>query len=257
MKKIAQTALLGSLFFFLYAPILILVINGFNQSRYGIEWHGFTLKWYQSLWHNHGLMEAMVNSITVGITAATIATMIGTLTAVALFRHQFKGKQIVNSLLFIIISAPDIIFAIALLAVFLLLGMPLGFWSLLIAHTTFCLPFVVISVSARLNDFDYRVIEAATDLGATESKIFWKILVPMAFPAILSSWLLSFALSLDDVIISSFITGPNFEILPIKIYSMVKLGVSPEVNALTSLILVFSLGMVFGSYVLNRYVKEN
>lgn len=257
MKKMAQIFLLGALFFFLYAPILILVINAFNQSRYGIEWRGFTTKWFKTLWHNHGLMEAMANSITVGVTAATIATMIGTLTAVALFRHQFKGKKIVNSLLFIIISAPDIIFAIALLAVFLIIGMPLGFWSLLIAHITFCLPFVVISVSARLNDFDYRVIEAATDLGATESKIFWKILVPLAFPAILSSWMLSFALSLDDVIISSFVTGPNFEILPIKIYSMVKLGVSPEVNALTSLILIISLVMVFGSYLLTRYIKEN
>lgn len=244
MNKNLRTLWFFLLFGFLYTPIFILISNSFNLSKYGLSWKGFTFKWYESLWNNVGLMEATIHSLTVGICAATFATAIGTLTAVALFRHRFKGKKVLHTSLFIVMSSPDIILAISLLALFLLLGIELGFLSLLLAHITFCLPFVVISVSTRLNDFDPKIIEAAKDLGATESQTFWQILVPIAFPAILGSWLLSFTLSLDDVIVSSFVTGPSYEILPIKIYSMVKVGISPQVNALTTIMLSLSLLLV-------------
>ncbi|MGC9461284.1 ABC transporter permease subunit, partial [Vibrio genomosp. F10] len=160
------------------------------------------------------------------------------------FRYQFKGKPAVNGMLFIVMMSPDIVMAISLLALFLLFGVQLGFLTLLIAHITFCLPFVVVTVYSRLKGFDVKMLEAAKDLGASEWTILKKIILPIAKPAIAAGWLLSFTLSLDDVIISSFVTGPSYEILPLKIYSMVKVGISPEVNALATIMLVVSLFLV-------------
>tara|TARA_B100001094_G_scaffold318610_1_gene362410 strand:+ start:2887 stop:3669 length:783 start_codon:yes stop_codon:yes gene_type:complete len=256
MKKIMRISWFIIMFSFLYLPIIILIGNSFNQSKYGLHWSQFTLKWYESLFHHASLIDAAMHSVIVGLCSATVATAIGTMTAVALFRHQFKGKKLLHGLLFIIISSPDIILAVSLLILFLYLGLELGFMSLVIAHITFCLPFVVISVSARLNDFDPKIIEAAKDLGASESQTFWQILVPIAMPAILSSWIISFTLSLDDVIVSSFVTGPSYEILPIKIYSMVKVGVSPEVNALATLLLCLSLIFVMLFFILSKHLKR-
>nr|WP_095506992.1 spermidine/putrescine ABC transporter permease PotC [Paraferrimonas sedimenticola] len=244
MAKLSRALFLFILFLFLYLPIGVLIANSFNSSKYGIKWGGFTTKWYDALINNPGLMEAAVNSLTIGLLAATVSTLIGTLTSVALFRYRFKGKKMLSASLFVVMSSPDIILAISLLALFVVIGVSLGFWSLLLAHITFCLPFVVISVSARLSDFDPKIIESAKDLGASEWQIFSRIIAPLAMPAVAAGWLLSFTLSLDDVIVSTFVTGPAYEILPIKIYSMVKVGVSPEVNALATLMLVLSLALV-------------
>ena len=150
-------------------------------------------------------------------------------------------------MLFVVMMSPDIVMAISLLALFLVLGAQLGFFTLLIAHITFCLPFVVVTVYSRLNGFDVKMLEAAKDLGAGEWVILKKIILPLAKPAVAAGWLLSFTLSLDDVIISSFVTGPTYEILPLKIYSMVKVGISPEVNALATVMLVVSLLLVIAS----------
>ncbi|MBP9643276.1 MAG: ABC transporter permease subunit, partial [Budvicia sp.] len=146
----------------------------------------------------------------------------------------------------------DIVMAISLLALYMLLGLSLGFWSLMLAHITFCLPFVVITVYSRLKGFDVRMLEAARDLGATEFTILRKIILPIAMPAVVAGWLLSFTLSMDDVVVSSFVTGPSYEILPLKIYSMVKVGMSPEVNALATIMLVFSLVLVLASQLVLR-----
>ncbi|MGL5727809.1 MAG: ABC transporter permease subunit, partial [Plesiomonas sp.] len=146
----------------------------------------------------------------------------------------------------------DIVMAISLLALFVVAGVSLGFWSLLFAHITFCLPFVVVTVYSRLKGFDVRMLEAARDLGASETVILRKILLPLAMPAVAAGWLLSFTLSLDDVVVSSFVTGPTYEILPLKIYSMVKVGVSPEVNALATLMLAGSLVLIITSQLLLR-----
>lgn len=229
---------------YLYIPIIILIVNSFNESRFGISWQGFSTKWYELLINNDSLLQAAGHSLTMAIISATFATIIGTLTAVALFRYRFRGKPFVGGMLFVVMMSPDIVMAISLLVLFMLLGVSLGFWSLLFSHITFCLPFVVVTVYARLKDFDVKMLEAARDLGAGEFTILRKIILPLAFPAVVAGWLLSFTLSMDDVVVSSFVTGPSYEILPLKIYSMVKVGVSPEVNALATVLLIMSLVLV-------------
>ncbi|MCG7490178.1 spermidine/putrescine ABC transporter permease PotC [Vibrio sp. Of14-4] len=252
MEKSIKFGFLSLVYAFLYLPIIVLIINSFNASKFGIKWGGFTTKWYQALVNNDSLVQAAWHSLNVAVFSATAATIIGSLTAVALFRYSFKGKPLVNGLLFVVMMSPDIVMAISLLALFLLLGAQLGFLTLLVSHITFCLPFVVITVYSRLNGFDVKMLEAAKDLGANEWIILKQILLPLAKPAVAGGWLLSFTLSLDDVIVSSFVTGPTYEILPLKIYSMVKVGISPEVNALATIMLIISLTLVAISQCLAR-----
>lgn len=241
-----------AIYAYLYIPIIILIVNSFNSSRFGINWQGFTTKWYGLLMNNDSLLQAAQHSLTMAVFSATFATLIGSLTAVALYRYRFRGKPFVSGMLFVVMMSPDIVMAISLLVLFMLLGVQLGFWSLLFSHITFCLPFVVVTVYARLKGFDVRMLEAAKDLGASEMTILRKIILPLAMPAVAAGWLLSFTLSMDDVVVSSFVTGPSYEILPLKIYSMVKVGVSPEVNALATILLVLSLVLVIASRVIAR-----
>ncbi|MCE0492529.1 spermidine/putrescine ABC transporter permease PotC [Vibrio salinus] len=252
MGKSARISFIGVIYAFLYLPIIVLIVNSFNENKFGMKWGGFSTKWYDSLWHNAGLMQAAWHSMTIAFFSASAAALIGSLTAVALFRYSFKGKKLINSMLFIVMMSPDIVMGISLLALFLFIGLHLGFLTLFVAHITFCLPFVVITVYSRLNGFDVKMLEAAKDLGAKEWVILKQIIFPLAKPAIASGWLLSFTLSLDDVIISSFVTGPTYEILPLKIYSMVKVGISPEVNALATIMLILSLILVVISQLLGR-----
>lgn len=232
------------IYFFLYLPIIVLIIYSFNSSKYSVEWKGFTLEWYESLLDHDSLLDAAVNSISVALFSATLATILGTLGAMALFRYSFFGKKIINSLVYILIMSPEIVMGISLLMIFVLISLPLGFTSLLIAHITFCLPFVVVTVLARLQGFDKNIIEAGKDLGASEFTIFTNIILPNILPAIIAGFLLSLTLSFDDVIISFFVSGTDFEILPLKIYSMVRLGVKPEINALCTVMFLFTLIMV-------------
>lgn len=250
--KTLKWSFISAIFAYLYLPIIILVINSFNDSKYGYEWKGFTVKWYEKLLEDDALTQAFLNSLLIAGLAATVATVVGTLMALAIHRYRFPMKTTASSLLFVVMMSPDIVLAITFLVIFIALGIQLGFWSLLIAHITFCLPFVVITVYAQLKGFDKHLLEAAQDLGAGESRIFRLIIFPLVFPAIVAGWLLSFTLSLDDVIISSFVTGPGFEILPIRVFSMVKVGVSPEVNVLATLLLAISLLLVTFSTLLLR-----
>ncbi|ARP38277.1 spermidine/putrescine transport system permease protein [Vibrio crassostreae] len=252
MGRTVKFSFMALVYAFLYLPIIVLIANSFNANKFGMKWGGFTTKWYDALINNDSLMQAAWHSINVAVFSATAATIVGSLTAVALFRYQFKGKGIVNGMLFIVMMSPDIVMAISLLALFLVMGVQLGFFTLLAAHITFCLPFVVVTVYSRLNGFDVKMLEAAKDLGASEWTILKQIILPLAKPAVAAGWLLSFTLSLDDVIISSFVTGPTYEILPLKIYSMVKVGISPEVNALATVMLVVSLILVIISQLLAR-----
>lgn len=252
MGRVVRFSFMSVVYLFLYLPIIVLIANSFNANKFGIKWGGFTTKWYHALMNNDSLMQAAWHSISVAVFSATAATIIGSLTAVVLFRYQFRGKNMVNGMLFVVMMSPDIVMAISLLALFLVLGAKLGFMTLLIAHITFCLPFVVVTVFSRLNGFDVKMLEAAKDLGASEWVILKKIILPLAKPAVAAGWLLSFTLSLDDVIISSFVTGPTYEILPLKIYSMVKVGISPEVNALATVMLVVSLVLVVTSQLLAK-----
>lgn len=252
LANIAAKSYLGLIYTLLYLPIIVLVVMSFNKSKVGYHWGGFSLKWYESLFNNQAMLDAFWHSIVLGLVAATVSTLIGTLTALALHRYSFRGKVLLNGLLFVLMMSPEIVLAISLLALFLLIGMQLGFVSLLLAHITFCLPFVVITVFARLSSLDERLMEAARDLGATESTMVRTVLIPVILPAVLAGWLLAFTLSLDDVVVSTFVTGPSYEILPLRIYSMVRVGLKPEVNAIGTLLLAASLILVIISQLLLR-----
>ena len=228
----------------LYLPIGVLVVYSFNDAHTGYRWGGLSLRWYRALLTNDTLVQSMWNSLLLAFAAATLSTLIGTLTALALHRYRFRGRHLLQGMLFVVMMAPDIVLAISLLALFLVVGIKLGFVSLLLAHATFCLPFVVITVAARLSGFDDRLLEAAQDLGARELTRMRTVLLPVIMPAVLAGWLLGFTLSLDDVVVSTFVSGPGYDVLPLRIYSMVRVGLKPEVNALGALLLAFSLLML-------------
>ena len=252
MKKTFRNLFMFAVFAYLYIPIIILVVNSFNADRYGLQWKGFSWNWYERLFNNDTLIQAAFHSVTIAFFAATLATIVGGLTAIALYRYRFRGKQAVSGMLFIVMMSPDIVMAVSLLALFMVVGISLGFWSLLLAHVTFCLPYVTVTIFSRLNGFDARMLEAAKDLGASEVTILRKIILPLALPAAVSGWLLSFTISLDDVVVSSFVSGVSYEILPLRIFSLVKTGVTPEVNALATIMIVLSLGLVILSQLVTR-----
>jgi len=256
MNKFGKYFYTSCVYLFLYLPIAVVIVFSFNNASHSLVWQGFTFKWYTVLFHNSVLLRVTGHSLLLGILAATTATAIGTLAAVSLFRYRFFGKKILHALIFILILSPEIVMAISLLLLYSFLKIPLGFWTLLFAHITLCIPFVAVTVYARATTLDTDIFEAAMDLGATDFTIFRKIIVPLLAPAIISGWLLSFTLSLDDVMISYFVTGPTFDILPLKIYSMVRLGIKPEVNALCTLLLAFTLLVVMISYQ-SIYKKKN
>ena len=252
MEKL-KSGYMALIFGFLYLPMAVLVLYSFNSSKYSIRWEAFSLDWYRSLATDDTLLEASMNSLLVACLSASLACAVGTLGAVGLYRYRFKGRKLLQGLLFVTLMSPDIVMAVSLLVLFIALHLQLGFWTLLLSHTTFCLPFVTITVLSRLEGFDRHLIEAASDLGASEWQAIRQIVLPLAMPAIMAGWLLSFTLSLDDVVVSFFVTGPEFEVLPLKIYSMVRLGVKPEVNALATLLFAVSLGVVISAqYLLQR-----
>ncbi|RIY32411.1 spermidine/putrescine ABC transporter permease PotC [Psittacicella hinzii] len=244
MKRISITLIIALVVLFMYLPIAVLVVNSFNANRYGIRWDGFTWRWYEKLFNNQDMINAAIHSLVIGFLAATIVTIIGALVSIAVYRYRFKGKKAVQGLLLLNMITPDVVMAISLLILFIVLGFSLGFVTLLIAHITFCLPYAVIVISSRLQGFDRRMLEAAKDLGAPERVILLKIVLPLIFPAIAASWLLCFIISMDDVIISSFTTGPGYEPLPVRVFSLVKSGVTPDVNAVATIMVLLSIVVV-------------
>lgn len=232
------------IYLFLYIPIGTLIVYSFNNATFSMLWHGFTFDWYDQVLHDGNLWIAVWHSFYLALTATTSALLIGTLAAISLYRYKFRGKNVLQGLLFIIIISPDIVLGIALLILFSLSGLALGFWSLYIAHVTFCIPFVVVIVYSRAKGIDPNIFAAASDLGASELQIFYRIVVPILLPAIISGALLCFALSFDDIVISFFVSGPGFEILPIKIFSLARLGVNGKLNALCSLLFAVTLVLV-------------
>lgn len=240
-------------FVFLYLPLGVMVVYSFNASRFSMAWKGFTLDWYVKLFSNAALMQAAFNSLLIAALAATCSSILGTLVAMALQRWRFPSRKVIHTSLFVMMMSPDIVIGISLLVLFMALSLSLGFWTLLMAHITLCVPFVSITVYGRLLGFDPHVVEAARDLGAGEYEVFRHVVLPMVFPAVLAGWFLSFTLSIDDVIISFFTTGPTFEVLPLRIYSMVRLGLKPEVNALCAIMILITAVAVFVS---QRFLKE-
>lgn len=237
---------------FLYIPIILVVIYSFNAGRYTSDWKGFTLSWYHQLMNNTPLIDSALNSLSVASLSACLATLLGVLAAVSLKRYTFAGRKLLHGGIYVLTVSPDIVMGISLLIFFIALNIKLGFLTLLVAHTTLSLPFVTLTVLTRLDEFDEHLIEAARDLGASEMQAFRHVLLPLIMPAVAAGWLLAFALSMDDVLISFFVTGATFEVLPLKIYSMVRLGVKPDINALSALmffitVLIVGLAWTFGT----------
>ncbi len=243
-------------YIFLYLPLIILIIFSFNDSASGTIWKGFTLRWYEKLFNSSSLISGLVNSLIVGVTSATIVTVIGTLASVTLFRFNFFGKNFIISLLYILIMSPEIIMGISLLLLFKFLSIDLGFQTLLITHITLCLPFVMAVLFTRLANFDINIIEAAKDLGANELQTFFYIILPSILPAVVAAWILSFTISMDDSICAFFTSGPRFEILPQKIYAMVRTGVKPEVNALSTIIFGASMLIIIIAQIMLKERKK-
>ncbi len=249
-------AYMWAVYFFLYAPILVVMVYSFNSARFATDWRGFTWDWYAKLFANQQLMNAAVNSLMVATLAATFATALGTLAALVLHRYRFRGRKVLHGSIFVLTVSPDIVMGISMLIFFIALRIQLGFATLLIAHVTLCLPFVAVTVLARLAEFNEHIVEAAKDLGATESKAFRYVILPLLTPAVAAGWLLSFTLSMDDVLISFFVTGPTFEILPLKIYSMVRLGVKPDINALSAVMFTLTVVLVLAAHALTKARKK-
>lgn len=236
--NIFQNVWIALTFLFLYLPIAVVIIFSFNTSKMNILWEGFTFQWYGSFFQNRSLMDALVNTLIIAVASTAISTVIGTIGAVGMGKYRYFGKDIIDYLLYIPVVIPEVVLGIALLCVFSICQIPLGLFSITIAHATFCIPFVVITVRARLAGFDGFLEEAAMDLGANRFQTFMKVTLPLLLPGVISGALLAFSLSLDDVIISFFVSGPNSITLPVKIFSMVKTGVTPEVNALSTIIML-------------------
>lgn len=236
-------------FAFLYIPILLLIIYSFNESKLVTVWGGFSTKWYAGLLNNEALMDAAWVTLRVALVSATLATILGTLAAIVLTRlGSFRGKTLFSGLVFAPLVMPEVITGLSLLLLFVAIGFDRGFWTVVIAHATFAMCFAAVVVQSRLLDFDKSVEEAAMDLGATPVATFFEVTLPIIAPAVISAWLLSFTLSLDDLVIASFTTGPGASTLPIKIYSQVRLGVTPEINAISTLMIAFvTVGVIIAS----------
>lgn len=227
-------------FAFLYLPILLLVIFSFNESKLVTVWGGFSTKWYASLFHNQGLKDAAWVTVRVGLLSATLATILGTLGALALTRYtRFHGRILFSGMIYAPLVMPEVITGLSLLLLFVAIGFDRGFWTVTLAHTTLTMCFVAVVVQSRLVTFDRSLEEAAMDLGATPVTTFLKITLPIIMPAVVSGWMLAFTLSLDDLVIASFASGPGATTLPMKIYSQVRLGVTPEINAVCTLMIAF------------------
>ena len=225
-------------FAFLYLPILLLVIYSFNASRLVTVWAGFSTRWYGELLQNEAFLDAAWVTLKVGFWSSVVATVLGTMAAFALARGgRFVGRTLFSGMVYAPIVMPEIITGLSLLLLFISLGVPRGVFTLVLAHATFSMCFVCVVVSARLSSFDRSLEEAARDLGCTPWDAFRSVTLPIIAPAVIAGWLLAFTLSLDDLVIASFTTGPSATTLPIKVYSSIRLGVSPEINALSTLII--------------------
>lgn len=235
---------LGIVFFLMYLPIAVVVVFSFNESKLPVRFTGFSLQWYEKLFHDDAMLEALANSLILGVSSCLLSAVIGTLGAVGLSRIHAKSKGLLEYISILPLMIPEIILGMVLMAFFYLLHLPFGMLTLLLGHTVFCVPYILMEVKARLVGMDPALEEAARDLGAGPFRAFWDITLPLIMPAVLSGSLLAFAMSMDDVVISIFINGPKLSTLPIKVYTQLKTGVTPEINALCTIMLAVTLLIV-------------
>lgn len=239
----------GLVFGYLYLPILILILFSFNSQKINVNWEGFTLQWYAALFRDREVILATRNTLIIAFISMLASTMIGTLAALALHRYRFRGYRLAESTLYIPVIIPEVVMGIALLVFFSQLQVPLGLGTITLSHIGFSIPFVALVVRARLHGFDKSIEEAAKDLGANEITTFWRVTLPTILPGVLAGALLAFTLSLDDYIITFFTSGPGSTTLPLRIYSMVRHAVTPEINALSTLwVLTVFLLLLVGQY---------
>ena len=245
-------------FAFLYLPILILIIYSFNESKLVTVWAGFSTKWYVSLLSNQSLLDAAWVTARVAFLSATVSTVLGTLAAIVLVRFgRFYGRTLFSGMVYAPLVMPEVITGLSLLLLFVAIGFDRGFWTIVLAHVTFTMCFVAVVVQSRLITFDRSLEEAALDLGCPPFKTFMIITLPLILPGVIAGWMLAFTLSLDDLVIASFTTGPGATTLPMKIYSQVRLGVTPEINAVcTILIAIIATGVLIASLVGKRREVE-
>jgi len=237
-------------FAFLYLPIVILVIYSFNDSRLVTVWGGFSTRWYGELLNNKGLLDAAWVTGRVAFLSASVATVLGTMAALALYRGRFFGRTLFSGMIYAPLVMPEVITGLSLLLLFVAIGFDRGFWTVTLAHVTFSMCYVAVVVRSRLYSIDRSLEEAALDLGATPTRAFFLVTLPVIFPAVAAGWILAFTLSLDDLVIASFTTGPGATTLPMKIYSQVRLGVTPEINAVcTILVGLVAVGVLLAAAV--------
>lgn len=246
----------GAITVITYIPILLTVIYSFNESKISSIWEGFSLKWYAELFRDRDIREALFNSLVLAVLSCSCAVIIGTLGALGMYRKRSRLNDAVAYVSMIPIMIPEIILGMVFLSVFSLMGLPFGMVTLVIAHTTFCVPYVYSMVKARLVGMDKSLEEAALDLGASPVRVFFDVTLPLIMPAVWSGVMLAFAMSFDDVVISIFVTGPKVNTLPVKIYTKLKTGVTPEINALATVMLAVTVLLVAGAALVSRRRKR-
>jgi spermidine/putrescine transport system permease protein len=235
----------GAVYLFLHLPILVLMVFSFNDSKFSVDWRGFTWRWYQRLWERPDILHSLRVSVIVGLAATIIATLLGTMLALALNRHRFRGRRALTGLLYVPIVTPEIVVGISLLILFALIRFPLGLTTIMIAHVAFCLSFVVVVVLARLEGMDQHLEEAAMMLGADEITTFWRVTVPQLWPGILAGALLAFTMSFDDFVITSFVSGSGSSTLPLVVYGMVRKNIEPSINAISTIVLLTTAVLIY------------
>lgn len=249
---------MGVFYFILYVPILIMIIYSFNEQKQNMIWTGFTTQWYFMLLKDQELLKIVSNTLIVSVVSTIISTLIGTIAAYGITRYKFKGKSLLMNILYIPIVIPEIVMGVSLLMIYMLINFPLGLTSMILAHVTFSAPFVVITVRGRIGDMGVVEEEASMDLGANRRTTFFRVTLPMMLPAIISGAFMAFTLSFDDLVVSTFVSGANSTTLPIKVQSMMKTGVTPEINALSTIIFVLLLsGCLFAKLAAWLVQKKN
>jgi putrescine transport system permease protein len=237
---------------FLYAPIAVLVIYSFNASRLVTVWGGWSLRWYAALAEDRAMIDAALASLGVAAASAALATVLGTMAALALTRFRFRGRAPFAAMIYAPLVMPEVITGLSLLLLFVAVGLDRGFLTVIMAHTTLTMCFVTVVVQARLAHFDRSLEEAAMDLGCPPGRTFFAITLPLIMPAVIAGFLLAFSLSLDDLVIASFTTGPGATTLPIRIYSEVRLGVKPEINAVCTIFIAVVAGAVVAASLIEK-----
>ncbi|HWA28802.1 MAG TPA: ABC transporter permease [Lacunisphaera sp.] len=239
-------------FVFLYVPIVVLVVFSFNSSRLNIVWESFTFGWYEQLFHNAPLIRATKNSLMVATASTILSVIIGTGGAWLLYRYRYRFSQAMQTLVAIPMVMPEILMGISLLILFTSIGLKLGFASVIIGHVTFCFPFVLVAVQARLQGLDPSLEEAALDLGATPLKAFWLVIVPCLKPAIIAGALMAFTLSIDELIVTFFVRSAASETLPIQIFGLARKGLNPMLNAVSAIFILATIAFV----IFSEYLKK-